>query len=175
MFEQNVTRRMSLKIAAVAAGAVFALRRMLGPASAQESSVEEQNLRLERESFAAWNAQDLDRFDKLLADDFGAESDTYPPPVRGREGHRQWVQMTLRGFPDLHLEVEQMIAKGDYVITRWRATGTHRGEFMGLQPTNRHGDVRGCTVAEIKGGRATRNWIYWDTGHLLRQLGVLPS
>jgi predicted ester cyclase len=46
---------------------------------------------------------------------------------------------------------------------------------MGIPPTNRHAETHGCTVAEIKNGKAVRTWGYWDTGHLLRQLGVMRA
>jgi steroid delta-isomerase-like uncharacterized protein len=83
--------------------------------------------------------------------------------------------MYVRAFPDLHFEIEQILASADYVITRWRATGTHGGELMGIPPTNRGAVTHGCTVTEVKNGKMAREWVYWDTGNLLRQLGVLPS
>jgi len=63
--------------------------------------------------------------------------------------------------------IDQIFGEGDFVATRWTATGTHRGELMGIKPTNRR------TVTH--GGKAVHDWIYWDTGHLMRQLGVLPA
>jgi predicted ester cyclase len=71
--------------------------------------------------------------------------------------------------------IDQMIASGDYVVTRYTATGTHKGDLAGIPPTGRHAETHGCTVGEIKDGKIIRQWIYWDTGHLLRQLGVMPS
>jgi hypothetical protein len=46
---------------------------------------------------------------------------------------------------------------------------------MGIAPTDRPVEVHGCTVNEIKNGKAVHVWMYGDSGHLLRQLGVLPS
>ena len=60
-------------------------------------------------------------------------------------------------------------------MTRYTATGTHRGDLMGIAPTNRRAETHGCTIAEIKNGKIIRSWIYWDTGHLLRQLGIMPA
>jgi predicted ester cyclase len=54
-------------------------------------------------------------------------------------------------------------------------SGTQRGELMGIKPTNRRTVTHGCSVGQIKNGKAVHDWIYWDTGHLLRQLGVLPA
>jgi len=83
--------------------------------------------------------------------------------------------MYMQAFPDLHFEIEQIFSSGDYVTLRWRATGTHRGELMGIPPTNRPAETHGCTVEEMRDGKMVREWVYWDTGNLLRQLGVLPA
>ncbi len=133
------------------------------------------NMRIARESIGAWNAHDPEHLVKLLAKEYVAESDTLSVPTRGHEGARQVMKTYVRAFPDLHFDVEQMLASGDHVVTRWRATGTHRGELMGVQPTNRHAETHGCTVGEFKNHKIVREWLYWDTGNLLRQLGVLPT
>ncbi len=137
---------------------------------------EQENLRVVREVIESWNAHDPDRLVALLGQEFIGESDTLPGPVRGREAQRQVVEMYIRAFPDLHLAVEQMLPSGDYVVTRWHATGTHQGELMGIPPTGRRGEgTHGCTVAELKNGKIVHEWVYWDVASLLRQLGVMPA
>jgi len=136
---------------------------------------ENDNLAITRQAWAAWNAHDPDAWIKLLDEKQVTESDTIPQPIRGHEGARPFMQMYVKAFPDLHFSVDQMIARGDYVITRYTATGTHKGDLAGIPPTGRHAETHGCTVGEIKNGKIVRQWIYWDTGHLLRQLGVLPG
>ena len=133
---------------------------------------EKANLELVRESFDAWNAHDSDGYAKLLDDHYVQESDTLPQAVSGREAGRAVMQIYLRAFPDLHLDVEQLLTSGDYVVVRWTGTGTHRGELMGIPATNRPGVVHGCSVVEVRRGHIVREWVYWDTGNLLRQLGV---
>jgi steroid delta-isomerase-like uncharacterized protein len=128
-----------------------------------------------RESLNAWNAHDPDGVARLVSTDFVSESDTLPAALRGPEAVRQAVQMYVRAFPDLHFEVEQILASGDYVTLRWMATGTHGGELMGIPSTNKRVVTHGCTVEEVRNGRLIREWVYWDTGNLLRQIGVLPS
>jgi C-1 hydroxylase len=137
---------------------------------------EQDNLRVARQGFDAWNAHDSDSFVKLIADDFVSESDTLPTPLRGRDGARQSMQMYIKAFPDLRFDIEQMIASGEYVVTRWHATGTHKGELMGIPATGRRGDgIHGCTVAEYRDAKAVREWVYWDVATLLRQIGVMPA
>ena len=137
---------------------------------------EQDNLRFARQGFDAWNAHDPDAFISMVADDFVSESDTLPAPLRGRDGARQSMQMYIEAFPDLHFDIQQMIASGDYVVTRWHGTGTHKGELMGIPPTGRRGEgIQGCTVTEYKGGKLVHEWVYWDVATLLRQIGVLPA
>lgn len=136
---------------------------------------EQENLQVARRVFEAWNAHDPNRYASLLDQGHVWETDTQPHPVRGRDAARQAMQMYLTAFPDLHFDIEQMLASGNYVVTRWRARGTQHGELMGIAPTHRRIEVRGCTVTELRNGKSAHVWVYWDTGHLLRQLGVLPS
>ncbi len=136
--------------------------------------LQDENLQIVREAFDAWNAHDPNQLAKLLDEKYVAESDTLREPIIGREAGRQVMQMYIRAFPDLHLAVDQMIASGDDVVTRWTATGTHRGELMGIAATNQPAVTHGCSVFELRSGKLVREWVYWDTGHLLRQLGVLP-
>jgi len=136
---------------------------------------EQDNLRLARESIDAWNAHDFNRLAKIADEKFVAESDTLPASVNGPKGVGEFMKVYMTAFPDLHFDIDQMFADGDFVVTRWTATGTHRGVLMGIQPTNRRAVTHGCTVAQFKNGKGVHDWIYWDTGHLLRQLGVVSS
>jgi predicted ester cyclase len=98
-----------------------------GPQSirGEESIAEQDNVRFARLGFDAWNAHDPDAFISMVADDFVSESDTLPAPLRDRDGARQSMQMYIEAFPDLHFDIEQMIASGDYVVTRWHGTCRH--------------------------------------------------
>jgi steroid delta-isomerase-like uncharacterized protein len=133
------------------------------------------NSQISRKVWEAWNAHDADRYVKLLDEKYVLESDTVPEPVRGREAARRFMEMYVKAFPDLHFTIDQMISTGDYVVTRYTATGTHRGELMGIPATNRRVETHGCVVGEIKNGKLVHDRLYWDTGHMLRQLGVLPA
>jgi steroid delta-isomerase-like uncharacterized protein len=136
---------------------------------------EQENLRLARESIEAWSAHDPERLVKVVDEKFVAESDTLPAPVNGPAGLAQFMSVYVTAFPDLGFEIEQQLADGEFVVTRWIATGTHRGALMGIEPTNRRAVTHGCTVSQFRNGKAVHDWIYWDSGNLLRQLGVLPA
>jgi steroid delta-isomerase-like uncharacterized protein len=136
---------------------------------------EQENLKLARSSFDCWNAHDPERYVMLLEEKHVIESDTIPATMTGREAGREFMKTYVSAFPDLHFQIDQMLASGDFVVTQYTATGTHRGDLMGIPATHRRATVRGCTVAEIRNGKLTHDWIYWDTGTLLKQLGVLPN
>jgi steroid delta-isomerase-like uncharacterized protein len=133
---------------------------------------EQDNRRLVEEGISAFNAHDPERYVKNAADSYVWESDAFPTPIRGRDAVKQTMSMYFKAFPDLHLEIEKIIASGDYVVDTWRATGTHKGEFNDISPTNRKINVRGCTVSEVRNGRFVKSATYSDQLALLQQLGV---
>jgi steroid delta-isomerase-like uncharacterized protein len=134
------------------------------------------NVHIVRESFAAWNAHDMEGFVKRLDTKTVWESDAFPAPFAGHEGARQFFKLYVTAFPDLHLDIEQILAAGDnHVLVRWRSTGTHLGPLANVQATGRKISLHGCTVNEVKQGRIAHAWVYFDNAHMLRQLGVLPA
>lgn len=137
---------------------------------------QQDDLELSRDAWNALNAHDIDRFIQYFTEDVEYQSAALPHPIRGRGALGETMRAYIRGFPDLRFTIEQMLQSGEYVITRWKSTGTHKGEFMGIPPTGRAGgEIHGCNVGEIKDGKVTRLWSYWDSASLLRQLGVLPG
>ena len=131
------------------------------------------NPRIVEESIAALNAHDLDRYLKYHSDSYVLEFDAFPTPVRGLDSVRQAIAVYFKAFPDLHFEIDQIIASGDYAVCRWRVTGTHKGEFNGIAPTNKRVSGRGCTVTEIKNGQFIKSATYSDQLALLQQIGAV--
>jgi steroid delta-isomerase-like uncharacterized protein len=137
---------------------------------------EQDNLAVQRRIFDAWNAHDPEELFTNLAEDFVYESDSLPTTLlMGHAAMRSVLQTYVTAFPDFHLDVEQQITSGDFVVTRWRATGTHRGELNGIPPTGRPVVNHGCGITEFKNGQAIHRWEYWDNVNMLRQLGVMPA
>jgi predicted ester cyclase len=96
--------------------------------------------------------------------------------VRGPEGVKQYVGRLREGFPDVILTVEDQVAEGDKIATRWTAQGTHDGELMGIDPTGRVATVTGITVQRFAAdGRIVEGWTSWDMFGMLQQLGVAPQ
>ena len=95
-------------------------------------------------------------------------------PVHGREGFKQFVMMYRSAFPDARYTLEEMIAEGDKVVTRWTATGTHLGELMGIPPTGKWGTVTGISIGRYEGSKLVEEWLNFDALGMLQQLGVFP-
>jgi ketosteroid isomerase-like protein len=80
------------------------------------------HLHIVREVFAAWNAHDVDAFIKRMDMKVTWESDAFPAPFTGHEGARQFLKLYVTAFPDLHFDIEQILAAGDaHVVIRWRS------------------------------------------------------
>ena len=134
-----------------------------------------ESLQIVREIFAAWNAHDVEAFVKRLDPKTTWESDTFPAPFSGHDGARQFFKVYLTAFPDLHLDVEQILPADSYVVVRWRFTGTHLGLLADVLPTRQKVSLHGCSVIEVKAAKGGHAWVYFDNAHLLRQIGVLPA
>src|SRR5688572_6011679 len=118
-----------------------------------------------RQVFDAWNSHDVERFVKLIDEKLVIESDTLPQTLTGRDAARAFFLVYVTAFPDLQFQIDQMLAVGEYVITRWTATGTHRGDLMGIAPTNRSAVTHGCSIAEYRNGHPVSDRLYWDSGN----------
>src|SRR5919199_2849531 len=102
------------------------------PLSAEENKAVTR--RFLEEVFTAGN---LKLVDELFAPDYVLHDPSVPQEVRGPEGMRQYVAMYRAAYPDTHFTIEDQIAEGDEVVTRWVGRGTHQGELMGIAPTGR--------------------------------------
>ena len=92
----------------------------------------------------------------------------------GPEGVRIDVAEWRSGFPDLRLAVEDQVAEGDRVASRFVLRGTHDGPFLGVVPTGRPVAVAGVSIDRLAGGRLAESWLSLDALGLLRQIGALP-
>jgi predicted ester cyclase len=79
----------------------------------------------------------------------------------------------LRAYPDLHIEVEDLIAEGDRVVSRNTVTGTHLGEYLGLAPTGRSVAYDEVVIMRFADGRMAESWAVVDMLAQLRQLGAI--
>jgi steroid delta-isomerase-like uncharacterized protein len=128
-----------------------------------------------REFEEVYSRGNLDVVDEIVSAEYVCYDPALPEPVRGREGLKQAVTGFRRAFPDLTFTVEDQIVEGDTVVTRWTATGTHRGELFGLAGTGRRVTMTGIDIERFADGRIVEVWASWDLHGLLRQLGFATA
>jgi steroid delta-isomerase-like uncharacterized protein len=111
--------------------------------------------------------------DELVAPNYVGHSSS--PETNTREGHKQFLAALRRAFPDLELKVEDQIAEGDKVVTRWTAYGTHKSEFAGIPPTGRRVVMTGIDIDRVANGKLVECWTQSDDLSMLQQIGAVPT
>jgi predicted ester cyclase len=80
--------------------------------------------------------------------------------------------MLLGAFPDLHMSTTHSISEGDLVAVFVTATGTHRGEFMGIPATGKAVSINMTDWMRVQNGKVTEHWGVMDMAGMMQQLGV---
>ena len=115
-----------------------------------------------------WNQRRDETIDEILAP--GAVGHMEGVETHGAEEFRAVRDTLLGAFPDLHVTVEDTVAEGDRVVVRWRVTGTHGGDHLGITATDEAVDFRGLTWMRFAGGKLVEGWDAWNQGALLDRL-----
>ena len=95
-----------------------------------------------------------------------------PNVPAGPGGIRRYVRTYGEPVPDIHFEVQELIADGDTMAAQWIASGTQVGTLLGLPSTGRRVEASGVSVYRMEEGRIAEAWVYWDVIALLKSLGV---
>jgi steroid delta-isomerase-like uncharacterized protein len=99
----------------------------------------------------------------------------FPGQGPGLDGLKQTLVGIRSAFPDSKWTVEEQIAEGDKVVSRFVWTGTHQGEFLGIPATHRPISVWGIVIDRFAGEKIISTRILMDTFGMMMQLGVVPS
>jgi steroid delta-isomerase-like uncharacterized protein len=139
--------------------------------------MQENKALVERFLEEVWNRGNLAMVDEMVSPDY---VDHIAPPgwPAGPAGLKQAVVRNRTAFPDLHYTIEDLLADGDKVMTRWTWHGTHRGKFRNrfvgtIQPTGTRVKVSGMSIRRIAGGKIVELWGYSDVLSLMQQLGAI--
>jgi steroid delta-isomerase-like uncharacterized protein len=128
-----------------------------------------------RQFYERVNAGDVDGFSALLAGDLIEHEEIEGQP-QTKEGVIQFFTMMLAAFPDMRMNVEDIIESGDTAWARIRITGTNQGEFMGMPATGKSVDFQAVDIVRFNAeGTAAEHWGVTDTMTLMQQLGVVPE
>jgi predicted ester cyclase len=91
------------------------------------------------------------------------------------QGVKESIAWSHSAFPDLRATIEDQVAEGDNVTTRWTVRGTHQGEMMGAAPTGNQVTFAGTQTDYISGGKRVESCSNWDTLGMLQQIGAVPE
>lgn len=122
-----------------------------------------------------WSQGNLAMLPELYAPDFVSHQHSHPNvrDVRGTPGLSAFVREFREAFPDFQDTIDDQVAEGNKVVTRFTSTGTHRGVLMGLQPTNKRATWMGIVIDRIEEGKIVEEWVSWDLFGLMQQLGAI--
>jgi steroid delta-isomerase-like uncharacterized protein len=119
-----------------------------------------------------WGRGNLAVADELFADGYERHDFREGEPVAGPEGQKQIAAAFRAAFPDLSWEIDFLLADGDFVAGRWTATGTHLGQWAGVEATARPMRFSGINVFRFSEGKVVEIWNHRDDLGLMQQLGA---
>ena len=119
------------------------------------------------------NKGNIEASGKFFHDDM-VEQVPLPGQGPGIEGLKTILRAFKSAFPDMHWTIEEQIAEGDKVVTRFEWTGTHRGTFLGVPATDRPVKVWGIVIDRLQNGKIKDTRIIMDTLGMMMQMGVIP-
>jgi steroid delta-isomerase-like uncharacterized protein len=135
----------------------------------------EENKTIVRRLLDVLEEGNIDLVDELLAPDYINHSPGTPDQPTGPEGVKAVVSMFQSAMPDLRVVIEDMIAEGDKVATRYTLEGTHEGELFGVPPTGRRLSIKSFTVERVADGKIREHWRVTDSLDMMQQLGMIPA
>jgi steroid delta-isomerase-like uncharacterized protein len=124
------------------------------------------------EAFGQGNLAVLDEI--IAPDQVNRGPGALPGMPSGPEGSKMLISTYRNAFPDLHFTIDEQVAEGNTVVTRWTAHGTHNGEFAGIPPTGKSATVVGIGLDRVEDGKIVESWGLFDQFGMLQQLGVIP-
>ena len=137
-------------------------------------SVEENKALVRREIEEGWHKGNLMIVDEIYAADFVNHS-PFPNTTPDREGIKQGIKNVLNAFPDVELTIEDLIAENDKVVERVTATGTHKGEYMGIIPTNKPITFPVIIINRFADNKIVERWSLADSLAMIQQFGITLS
>jgi steroid delta-isomerase-like uncharacterized protein len=136
--------------------------------------MEEAKLRVRRLFEEPWKGN-WDLLDELVAPGYVGWDSGLPVPVRGLDALREQLRSYADAFPDARVTVQDQVAEGGKVATRWSARGTHAGDIAEIAATGKEVTVSGLTISTLENGQVVEQWTTWDRLGMLVQLGAIPA
>lgn len=120
----------------------------------------------------ARNLPDLDRLDRIYAEDVVVHDCSAPEDIRGLASLKAFYQASHTGFPDFRIRIDEVYPAGDRVVFHWCIDATHTGDLRGLPPTGRAVRFSGVAIDRLEGDLVVEEWVYFNLLDLMQQLGM---
>jgi steroid delta-isomerase-like uncharacterized protein len=117
----------------------------------------------------------LDAAEEIYVPDYISHQPAGSEDIRGLEAIKEFNAGVREAFPDMEITIEDQIAEGDKVVTRFTSRGTHQGELWGIPATGREVEVRSVSTNRIEGGKIAEHWTSADQLGMMQQLGVIEQ
>jgi steroid delta-isomerase-like uncharacterized protein len=138
--------------------------------------VSEENKKIARKFMDdAWSRGHVEIVDQLMSPKCRFHDPVFPSLTSGVDAYRKHIVKIREAFPDLKFTIEDVIAENNEVVLHWTVRGTHRGEFLGMPPTQKTASVSGTSINRIEKGQIVEMWSDWNLMSLMEQLGVAPA
>ena len=132
----------------------------------------EANKTIIRRYVETWNRGDLDALCEFWAQDIVHHTRFQD---NGYENTKRIVAEIMKAFPDMHFQLDDVLADGDKVVTRMTWSGTHTGAYMGVPATGRKVNCALIGVARMQDGKIIEHWGVTDELHMMQQIGLLSE
>jgi steroid delta-isomerase-like uncharacterized protein len=133
----------------------------------------ENNKAIARRFVQVWGDGNLDVVDELAAPSLVVRYPTIPQVIQGSRAFRHVLAGFRSAFPDSALRVEEEIAEGEKVVIRWSFSGTHKGDILGVPPTDKKVTWTGITIYRIVDGKVVEEQGEEDFAGFFRQVGLV--
>jgi predicted ester cyclase len=117
----------------------------------------------------------LDAAEEIYAPSYHSHQPAGGEDLRSPEAIKQFAAGVREAFPDLEITIEDQVAEGDKVVTRFRTRGTHQGELWGIPPTGKKVEITNMSMSRIEGGKMVEEWPAPDRLGMMQQLGVMDQ
>jgi predicted ester cyclase len=144
-------------------------------AEERRSMSSEQNKAIVRRLLEEPWTGDLRVIDELIDSKYVGYDPALPEPLRGPDGFKENISTYRTAYSDARITVDDQIAEGDKVATRWTGRGKHDGDLMGIGPTGKQVTVSGLTLSRLANGKVIEEYTNWDTFGMMQQLDVIPE
>ena len=139
----------------------------------QNQNTEQNKQVVQRFLEECWNHGNLNKASEFLTETVRFHDPVFPNLSAGIQNAKNHIEGSRQAFPDLRITIDDTIAERNEVVLHWSASGTHKGQFLGMQPTNRKVTVDGTSIYRLEGSKIAESHANWNLATMMAQLGVI--